>query len=356
MLARRLALVMLALAVGAGAARDPSAELRLAVREYLEQNRVTGCSVAIAQDGRIVFAEGFGYANVEVRAPATAETVYRLASVSKPITAVGILRLVEEGKLRLDEDIRTYLPEFPDKGKKITVRQLLNHTSGIRHYQGLESLRNVHYDGPIPALEIFRNDPLVSDPGTEYHYSTYAYTVLAAIMEKVSKKTFPDYMRDAVWRPAGMETAGVEDQRRIVLNRASGYFLGPDGEWQNAVDVDLSYKWGGGGQVGTVLDLCSFGNALLEGRLLSKRTLDEMWTPSKLSNGSTIPYGLGWGVTTYRGERLYSHNGAQQGARSSLWILPERRVVIAVLTNYESHDINKLVNTVADTWLRANSR
>jgi len=356
MLARRFALVLLALAVGAGAARDPSAELRSAIRDYIAEYRVTGCTVAIAKDGKVVFAEGFGYANVEVRAPATAETVYRLASVSKPITAVGVLRLVEEGKIRLDDDIRTYLPQFPNKGKPITIRQLLNHTSGIRHYQGLESLRNTHYDGPIPALEIFQNDPLLSDPGAEYHYSTYGYTVLAAIIEKVTKRRFPEYMREAVWRPAGMTATNVEDQRRIVPNRAAGYYLGPDGEWMNSVDVDLSYKWGGGGQVGTALDLCAFGSALLAGKLLSQDLLRQMWQPSTLADGSSIPYGLGWGITTYRGERLYAHNGAQQGARASLWILPERGLVIAVLTNYESHDVNRLAQLVADTWLKATSK
>lgn len=347
---------MLALAVAAGAARDPAAELRSAVRTHLEREKVTGCSIAIAEGGRIVFSEGFGYANLEARAPATPDTVYRLASISKPITAVAVLRLAEAGLVDLDADIRKYLPEFPDKGAVITVRHLLSHTSGIRHYRGNESLRNERYSGPIPALSIFKDDPLEHAPGEKYTYSTYGYTILAAVIEKVTGKPYPQAMRQLVWEPAGMEATDVEDQRKVVLNRAAGYEAAPDGGYLNSRQVDLSYKWGGGGLVSTVTDLCAFGDALLEQTLLSSRWREEMWTRSRLNDGTLIPYGLGWGVTQYRGEVLISHNGAQQGARTSLWILPERRVVITVLTNYENHNVNDLINLVADTWLQAKSQ
>jgi len=347
---------MLALAVAAGAARDPAAELRSAVRAHLEQRGVVGCSIAIAEGGRVVFSEGFGYANLEARAPATPETVYRLASISKPITAVAVLRLAEAGLVDLDADIRKYLPEFPDKGAVITVRHILSHTSGIRHYRGNESLRNERFTGPIPALAIFKDDPLEHPPGEQYTYSTYGYTVLAALIEKVTGKPYPDAMRHLVWEPAGMTATDVEDQRRIVLNRAAGYEASPDGGYLNSRQVDLSYKWGGGGLVSTVTDLCSFAGALLEDRILSSEWRAKMWSRARLSDGTEIPYGLGWGVTRYRGELLISHNGAQQGSRTSLWILPERGVVIAVLTNYESHNVNDLINLVADTWLHSKTR
>lgn len=347
---------MLALAVAAGAARDPAAELRSAIRMHLEREKIVGCSIAIAEGGKLVVAEGFGYANLEVRAPATPETIYRLASISKPITAVAILRLAEAGLIDLNADIRKYLPEFPDKGVTITVRQVLSHTSGIRHYRGNESLRNERFSGPIPALSIFKDDQLEHAPGEKYTYSTYGYTVLAAIIEKVTGKPYPEAMKQLVWEPAGMAETNVEDQRRVVLNRAAGYEAAPDGSYLNSRQVDLSYKWGGGGLVSTVTDLCSFANAILEHRLLSSRWKEAMWTRSRLNDGSEIPYGLGWGITRYRGEVLISHNGAQQGARTSLWILPERRVVIAVLTNYENHNVNDLINLVADTWLQARSQ
>lgn len=353
MLARRLVVVTLALAVGAGASRDPGGELRSAVRQYLDEKRVVGCSIAIAEQGNIVFAEGFGYANLETRAPATAETVYRIASISKPITAVAVLRLAEMGLLDLDADIRKYLPEFPDKGATITPRHLLSHTSGIRHYRGNESLRNERFTGPIPALAIFKDDPLEHPPGEKYTYSTYGYTVLAALIEKVTGKPYPDAMRHLVWGPAGMTATDVENQRRVVLNRAAGYEASPNGEYLNSRQVDLSYKWGGGGLVSTVTNLCSFAGALLQDRILSREWRAKMWSRARLSDGSEIPYGLGWGVTRYRGELLISHNGAQQGARASFWILPDRGVVIAVLTNYENHNVNDLINLVADTWLQS---
>lgn len=356
MLARRFVVVLLALAVGAGASRDPGGELRSAVRQYLDEKRVVGCSIAIAEQGKIVFAEGFGYANLETRTPATPETVYRLASISKPITAVAVLRLAEMGLLDLDADIRKYLPEFPDKGVTITVRHLLSHTSGIRHYRGNESLRNEHFAGPIPALAIFKDDPLEHLPGEKYTYSTYGYTVIAAIIEKVTGKSYPDAMRQLVWRPAGMTATDVEDQRRVVLNRAAGYEASPNGEYLNSRQVDLSYKWGGGGLVSTVTDLCRFGDAVLKNRLISETWRHLMWSRARLSDASEIPYGLGWGVTRYRGELLISHNGAQQGSRTSFWILPERGVVIAVLTNYENHSVNELINLVADTWLHSKTR
>src|SRR5919109_3491269 len=169
------------------------------------QSGAPGMSVAVVLDDRLAWSDGFGLADVENDVPARANTVYRIASISKPIAATAVMQLVERGRVSLDDPIQKYVPRFPAKGDQtITVRHLLTHTSGIRHYRGGEMESSREYETVIDALSIFQDDPLLFAPGTKYSYSTYAYNLLGAVVEAASGLNFETYLRTQVWGPAGM--------------------------------------------------------------------------------------------------------------------------------------------------------
>ncbi len=313
-------------------------------------NKVTGASVAISEGGRLQFQAGFGESDIENKVRATPETVYRLASISKVITATAVMQLVEQGKIDLDADIRTYVPEFPDKGKVVTVRHLLTHTSGVRHYK-LGELDNTSPFATVTAsLNRFINDPLLHAPGEKETYSTYAFNLLARAVETQGGRFFREYLKENVFDKARMAASGLEVQAEIVPNRARGYLLKGD-RTVNCEFADISYKWAGGGMFSTAPDMCRFGDALLSGSLLKAQTFASMMEPQKLGDGKPLPTrGLSWALGNFRGSRAIAHGGAQQGTKTFLLIVPNTKTVIAVLTNFESHNPGELANAVCEAW------
>lgn len=336
----------------AHAQQERANAVRYAIWDHAHKTGMTGCSVAIAEKGQIVFAYGSGFADIENLVLAKPESVYRLASVSKSITAVAVMQLVEQGKVNLDADLRQYVPEFPKKEYEFTVRQVLAHLSGIRHYKPNEPESKEEYPNTAEALKRFQDDPLLHKPGERYTYSTYAYTLLARLVENVSGMTFPDYLRKHVFEPAGMNVSGVEDQKNLVPNRARGYRRGQDGKPINSEYSNISYKWAGGGMVSTSPDLCRLGMALLSNQLMKPETRAMMWTRQTTNNGNRTGYGLGWGVGAWNGKPMMSHSGAQFMVRTRLCIFPEEGVVVAVLTNYESHNVGALTNNILQAWFQ----
>ena len=324
--------------------------VRAAIESYMAEKKVTGASVAIAQDGKMEFAQGFGSADLENDVPYQSETVNRLASVSKTITAVAVMQLVKAGKIDLDADIRTYVPEFPDKGEKITARHILTHTSGIRHYKPDESENYTRLASVSDGLSRFTADPLLHKPGEKFTYSTYAFSLLARAVETTSGLTFKEYLDRKIFEPAGMKASGLEDLRAIVKHRTRGYRRRTNGSVGNSDFADVSYKWAGGGMVSTSPDLCRFGIALLMGKLMAPATLAQMWTVQKLNDGSALRQSLGWAEESYRGKVVAMHGGSQPMAKTFLLIIPSDNLVMAVLTNYESHDPKEMAMAVRDAW------
>ncbi len=346
-LARGALLVGLASGVAAtGAAQElPAARLAAIdslVRETMEADGIPGLSVAISLRGRTVLTRGYGMADLENGVPATAETVFRTASIGKPMTATAILQLRDAGRLDLDAPIQRTCPAFPDKGGVITPRLLLAHLSGIRHYGGpneeAEIFNTRHYESVVEALDIFKDDPLVYEPGTAYLYSTFGYNVLGCVLEGATGERYLDYMMRHVFGPAGMSRTRDDDPAAIIPNRASGYVRGSDGELRNARAVDMSSKLPAGGFVTTTPDLVAFASALMDGTLISPATLAEMTTPQTTSAGDTIRYGLGWGLfpdEDWYGEKEAFHGGSTPGVSGVLYLLPGRRFAVAILTNLE---------------------
>jgi len=327
-----------------------------------------GVSVAVADRGHIVFGSGAGYADLESLSPATSQTVYDIGSISKVHTAVAIMQLVEQGKVRLEDDIRKYVPSFPDKGSPITIRNLMTHTSGIRHYkdtdfQGTPADENVRrYASIEDAIAIFKDDPLLFPPGKYYSYTSYGVNLLQAVVEKGSGKPFEAYMRESVWNPAGMDSTQFNLPERIVRNRARSYQPGPDGGTQNVLYGDLTYKFASGGMMSTAEDLVRFGAALNAGRLLKKETLAQMWSPQiegvlewRRDGAPGKPegvQGLMWRIANdSAGRRYVSHCGAVQRFHSCLVNYPDRDLVVALLENsYEGVGIKENL-AIADMFL-----
>jgi CubicO group peptidase (beta-lactamase class C family) len=298
--------------------------------------KIPGMSVSVVTGGELRWSAGYGQADIENEVPATPETVYRLASVSKPITAVAVLQLVEQGKIDLDAPVQRYVPAFPPKQWPVTTRQLLGHLGGIRHYADGEFESTRRYATLTEALDIFRNDPLVQEPGTKYLYSTYGYTLVGAVVEAASGTTFADYVRQNVFEPAGMSGARVDDVREIIPRRAHGYEKGPAGELRNSGLADTSYKVPGGGLCGTAPDLARFAIALWKGTLVRPETRRLMFTSLKTRDGKATGYGLGWALgTDPLGRDEVFHRGDQQRVTSLLYTQPERGLAIVLFANLE---------------------
>lgn len=336
---RSLLFAVLVCAAAALHAADPSfapaiEAARADVRALAAATRTPGLSIAVAVDGRVVWAEGVGLADLEQQVPASAGTRYRLGSVSKLFTASMAARLAERGALELDAPIQKLVMTFPVKASPVTARQLAGHLAGIRHYQDSDPIfAGKRYATLEAGLEIFSGDRLVSTPGERYHYTSYGYNLLGVAVERASGKSFGAALADEVVRPLGLSSVGLDDPSAIVPDRSAFYELGPDGAVRNARPNDSSYKWPSGGLLGSAPDLVRFASAHLQRGYLGEVMLAQMFTPQKLADGTATNVGLGWRINEKNGVKFYHHGGTIPGGRAFLLALPNERIAVAVLTN-----------------------
>lgn len=335
------ACVSFAALVAGCSAPDPAAlrdqEFAAIVAEARDAAGSPGLSAAVAVDGALVWSGASGLADIENAVPATAESVYRIASISKPIASTAIMHLAEQGVLDIDDPIQEYFPPFPEKEYPITVRHLMTHTSGIRHYNEGEFDLKEHFDTVEAGTAIFRDDPLLFEPGTQYSYSTYAYNLLAGMVESVAGQSFDDYLQDNLWGPAGMAATYLEHQGDIVPNRVRQYVKSDEPPLvANAPFADLSIKWAGGGMISTAPDLVRFALALDAGTIISAETHGRMTTPMELADGSLSYYGLGWRMAEDETGLWISHSGGATGGTTHLLRLPERGLAVALTANVQS--------------------
>jgi len=327
----------------------PQLEIERLISAEMSRANIPGLSVALAAGGEPVFTGGFGLADVENYVPAKASTVYRTASIAKVITAVGVMQLVEAGKLSLDAPIQRYVPSFPRKPWPITVRQLLNHQSGIRHYRNQEEIDSTrHYTGLLPALRLFQNDSLAGEPGALLRYTTYGYVLLGAAIELVTGQRYFDYVRQRILVPAGMDRTRQDHVFSIVPNRARGYVLTSAGILQNCALADTSNKVPGGGLLSTSEDLVRFALAFRRAALLRSAYVDMMMIPSKLKDGRPTTMGLGWKLTSVDGRNAVWHDGGQQGVSTILMLLPKEGISVALMCNLERAALRDLATRIAD--------
>ena len=326
-------------------------EIDALVEHERTADQLPGVSVAVAVNGQVIFKKAYGLADLENSVPATPDSLFRTASVAKPMTAVGALELVEQGKLDLDAPIQKYCPAFPQKPWPITTRELLGHLSGIRAYQNREIYSTVHYVNTVDGMSFFKDDPLLFEPGTRYLYTTFGYTVVGCVMEGASGEKYPEYMEEHVFKPAGMEHIAVDDVYAIIPHRAAGYDM-LNGKVINMPLNDTSYKIPGGGYVASAEDLVRFASAVMNGKLLRPETITAMWTSQKTKDGKETRYGMGWGRADLDGELIIAHSGDQPGTRTSLFLIPSRKMAFAVMINLEGADAPELNRNVARLVLK----
>ncbi|MGE5413568.1 MAG: serine hydrolase domain-containing protein [Syntrophomonadaceae bacterium] len=334
-LARGFALAWLAASTAAAGEADSAiARARALIERETARTLAPGVSIAVARDGRLLWSEAIGCADLELQAPMERTTRLRIGSVSKPLTAAALGRLVEDGRLDLDAPVQRYVPDFPKKAWPVTTRELAGHLAGVRHYEAGEFEIRDHYASVRSGLAIFERDALLFEPGTRFSYSSYGWNLISAVLEAVSGEPFLELMRKTVFDPAGLVHTAPDDPAPIVPGRARFDTRDEKGDVVNAGFVDNSYKWAGGGFVSTAEDLVSFAFALLDGRLLKPETVRLLWTSQKTSDGTETGYGLGWSVKDdEKGRRRVYHSGGAQGGTAFLVIYPRERLAAAMIVN-----------------------
>ncbi len=318
------------------ALRKKEDKLKRTLDVYLEEFRtnklVPGISAGVALEGEIFWLGRSGVGDVENNSPVTDSTLFRIASISKSITAVAVMQLVEKGKIKLDNDARIYIPYFPKKKWKFTVRQLMNHTAGIRNYYRGEFDDTKHYATIKDAVDIVSKDTLAYKPGTKYVYTTLGYNLLGSIIENVSGQSYADYLKKNIFDPAQMNSTIPDYQQRIIHHRAGMYDRNKYRILKNAPLADLSNKYPGGGLLSTSGDLLRFAVSLLEGKLIKPEILDSMLVPTRLRSGTLVNYGLGFSLgKDNSGRKYFAHEGYD--GTSLILVYPEEKLAAVDLLN-----------------------
>ncbi len=324
------------------------------VARQMKFDKTPGLTIGFIKDGE-TWVKGYGFADLENKLPAKPESAYRLASVSKSMTALAIMQLVEKKKIDLDAEVQTYVSYFPKKQWPVTVRQVLGHIGGISHYQNDEKEGHIkEHKNTREAIAIFQDFDLVAEPGTRYNYSSYGYNLLAAIVEAASGMSFGDYMKQNVWGPAGMTDTRLDDPEDVIPNRVRGYRL-LNGQIKNSEFVDISSRFGGGGTRSTVPDLLKYATSIMEGRLLSSEGMITATTSMATRDGRLTNYAMGWDTAPFQGRYILAHSGGQQESLTLLYVLPARKLAIAIAMNFENGDpgvyLDRLFQLVTGTPL-----
>lgn len=361
-LAAGFAALSLAGVAHAGPARlAPGVEAKIdaAAEQDVTSGRVAGAAVAVLRDGELVFAKGYGRANLELSAPVNAKTVFRIGSLTKQFTAAGVLLLAEQGKLKIDDKLSLYLPNFL-RANEVTLRDLLDHTSGIHNFTESSVIDKISTSGATVGelvADIAGQTPLYDfKPGTGWWYSNSNYALLGAVIEKVSGKTWAAFMKAEIFDKLGMADTAADDARDVVPDRASGYSLigGAPGRFRNADFTDMSVPYAAGALRSTAEDMARWNAALFGGKLLKPESLKEMLAPGRLRDGAETqtavawpggkafpppagyvpgPYAFGLDHHSENGRRIIGHDGSIAGFDAMMQTYVDEGLTIIVLTN-----------------------
>ena len=339
----------------------------------LKSTGLPSLQIAVGYKGKMFFENAYGFSNIETKTLATTKTQYRTASISKWFTGTATMKLVEQGKIKLDEPIQTYCPEYPEKKWAVTTRQLLSHTAGVRHYADYKAMRkgaktkeerakaeawikraeaghNQRFTDVLAPLDSFKDDPLQFEPGMGWGYSSFGYRVLACVMKGADKRPYRDIIQTLVFDPAAMSSTRDDDSAATTPNRATLYHLARKRKLKPATFRDVSENLPAGGHLSTASDLVMFAQAYDAGNLVSPNSVTIMSSLPKANNGKVLEVGYGHGVDfmgAFPGS--LGHGGRQAGTSTLLVLLPERDISIAVMTNASGWgDTNQFVQKVLD--------
>jgi CubicO group peptidase (beta-lactamase class C family) len=360
--------------------RDAVEEGRSIARSLVAEEKLPGLSLAVAVDGEIVWAEGFGWADLEHQEPVTPATLFRIGGVSNSLTAAAVGLLSERADLDLDAPVHRYVPSFPEKEWPISTRQLMAHTAGIRHHLGEEEIfRKTSCADDAERLAIFAGDPLRFRPGTEYFYSTYGWVLVGAVVAAAANESYLDFMQREILTPLGMKSTFFDIAGQTDPGSAHFYYprmmLDPRYGLHDAPTVDLSCILPAGGFLSTPSDLVRFGSAMMGDALLDPATVEELQTPVRLASGESTGQTLGWAVrrvpmgadgtpTRIVGQGLgdavrrsflsaTTVGGHVSGGTASLMTVPEHRIAIAVVTNVSgAENVSLLSARLAEVFVR----
>ena len=313
----------------------------------MNKRQIPGLALVVIRDGEVIKMKGYGFANLEHDVPVKPDTVFELASVTKQFTAAGVMLLVEEGKVKVEDPISQYLPNAPEYWKDIAVRHLLTHTSGLPNLEnGFQALRKGGARLNYTTTQLYnaaKNDPMSFAPGERWQYSDVGYFLLGMIIEKASGQPYRNFLASRFFEPLGMASSSVLDQSVVLKSRAAGYTLrnGQIVSIRRVIQVELPSHYG---IFSTVQDLVKWDNALAAGKVVQQSSLDQMWTPVKLNCGGSFLYGFGWGMEERRGHWMITHSGI---TGTEYTRFPDDKLTVIVLTNLGSHIGAREVNSWA---------
>jgi CubicO group peptidase (beta-lactamase class C family) len=320
------------------------------IQGQLESQKAPGLALLVMRNGAVVKEQGYGYANLELRVSVTPDTLFQSGSIGKMFTAAGILLLAQDGKLKLDDRLTMYYPDAPAAWHRVSIRELLTHTSGIKDYAQINSgdldYRKDYTDDEL--LAAMQRLPLEFEPGTQWSYSNSGYVVLGLLITRLAGKDYSDFLAERLFKPLGMQTTQLISERRVTPNRASGYELDNHGVLVNQEWVAPGLnRTADGSLYFSLRDLAAWEKAL-EGRsFMSRQSFADWWTAVRLTNGSRYPYGFGWFLSEQRGEPVIRHSGAWQGFEAAIVRYPEQQLAVMILANAAQVDATRIARDIA---------
>ncbi|HSD13032.1 MAG TPA: serine hydrolase domain-containing protein [Flavobacterium sp.] len=314
------------------------------INSEMQKQRIPGISVVVLRDGNVEYLKGYGFSNIEHKVGVIPETIFQSGSVGKQFTSFAIMLLVEDGKLSLDDKLTKFFPDAPESWGSITIKHLLTHTSGFSDYTSDLNLKADYTEDSL--YQIFREKPLLFKAGEKSVYSNMGYVTLGIIISKVTGEFYGNFLKRRIFDPLGMTTARIISENDLVPNRAAGYRL-VNGEIKNQLWVSPSVNTTADGSMYvTALDMAKWEAGLNAGKLLKKESYEAMWTPVRLNNGSTFPYGFGWKIDSLNGKRILAHDGTWQGFESTIKRYPEKKLTVIVFANLYKARTNKIATRV----------
>lgn len=310
-----------------------------------------GAAVLVAHQGKVVLRKGYGLANPELNVPIRPDMVFEIGSVAKQFTAAGILMLADRGLLSVEDDITKHLPDYPAHGHRITIEHLLNHTSGIPSYTNLDEwMPRVREDLKVQQLiDLFKDRPLEFAPGERWAYNNSAYILLGAVIEKLSGKTYEDFVEQEIFKPLGMTGSRYGSNSEVVPGRVDGYTRDQSDEksYRRAPYLSMTQPYSAGALLSTVDDLALWAEALNTAKLLKAASLERMVTPARLTSGTPTHYAYGLGISDYAGRRIIEHGGNTFGFAADILRVPEEQLLIVILSNNSSRNPETLAFRIA---------
>jgi len=336
--------------ISTGYSQTKEAKIDKLLNEKFNSN-TSGAAILITQKGKTIYRKAFGQANLEQGVKMTPGNVFEIGSMTKQFTAVSILMLVEQGKIKLTDEITKFIPDYPTKGHKITVHHLLNHTSGIKSYTRIRKLFSVARNDmkPLELIKFFRDEPMDFNPGEQYKYNNSAYVILGYIIEKTSGISYEEYVQKNIFDTLNMTNSTYASHTKLIKNRAAGYHN--RNGYQNARYISFTLPYAGGSLMSTIDDLNTWQQALTHNKLLKKETLQKAHTNYTLNNGDKINYGYGWNIKTINNTLSLEHGGSIFGFKSMGVYIPSTDVYVVILTNCDCISPTKLTREVTGIML-----